>query len=159
MPIINTKQDLNVNLMLSLRLFAGLIWLGTVIRRFSSNYGDFKERITSMADGTTIFPDFIMEFAVKNWIYIYLLVVSIEIISSISLLFGVFARGGALLATINGFAIGMAGVGLGIQDLLIPWSVAIITLFLLIFTHPGRYKGVDAQLINRPLPKILFILT
>lgn len=159
MPIIQTKNPFNEKLILGLRIFAGLIWLGTVFRRLGPNNGDFEDRITEMGDGTTIFPDVIMEFAIDQWFLIYILVLLLEILSSLSLLTGTLARGGALLATVNGFAIGMAGLGLGMTDLIIPWSVALITLFLLLFTHPGRYRGVDRSLANKNLPRFIVIFT
>ena len=102
---------------------------------------------------------FIMDFAVANWFLLFLVVVSIEIIATVSLILGLLARGGALLATINGFAIGMAGLGLGLIDLLIPWSAAAITLFLFLFTHPGKYLGIDERLQDKDIPKWLQIFT
>ncbi len=159
MPIIQTSNPINEKLIFSLRMFAGLIWLGTFFRRLGENQGDFEDRITSMGDGSTIFPEAIMEFAIDKWFLIYLIVISIEILSSLSLLSGTLARGGAFLSTVNGFAIGMAGVGLGIIDLIIPWSVALITLFLLLFTHPGRYKGLDSTLAKKELPSFIRMLT
>ena len=108
-----------------------------------------------MASGTPLFPQAFMDFAVDNWIVIFLFVLSLEIISSLSLLSGTFARAGAFMATINGFGIGMAGLGLSLLDLIIPWTVAVITLFLLLFTHPGMYKGVDARLSEKDLPSWL----
>ncbi|OLS22424.1 MAG: hypothetical protein HeimC2_29510 [Candidatus Heimdallarchaeota archaeon LC_2] len=155
MPIIETKNPINENLILLLRIIAGLVWLGTVFRRLGPNQGDFEDRIISMGEGTTILPESIMEFAIDQWFLLYLLVISIEIISSFSLLTGTLSRGGALLATVNGFAIGMAGIGLGIIDLIIPWSVAFITLFLFLFTHPGLYKGFDGKLVNKNLPSFV----
>ncbi len=159
MPIIQTKKAINAKLILFLRIFTGLVWLGTVYRRLGPDKGDFKDRITSMGEGSTIFPETIMEFAVDKWFILYLIVLSIEIISSLSLLTGTLARGGALLATINGFAIGMAGVGLGIIDLIIPWSMGLITLFLFLFTHPGRYNGFDGYLVKKNLPRSIGIFT
>jgi hypothetical protein len=154
MPIINVDYEFNKNMVVILRLFSGLVWLMTVIRRlFTPNYSNFEERITTMAEGTTIFPSALMDIAVTNWFFIFLIILCLEIISSLSLLSGFLARGGALIATVNGIAIGMAGVGLGIGDLLIPWSVAMVTLFLLLFTHPGKYKGIDSYLIERKIPK------
>lgn len=159
MPIIQTKNIINEKLIFSLRMFAGLVWLGTVFRRLGENQGDFENRITSMGDGSTIFPEAIMEFAIEKWFLIFMIIISIEILSSLSLLTGTLARGGAFLSTVNGFAIGMAGIGLGIVDLIIPWSVALITLFLLLFTHPGRYKGMDVSLVNKDLPRFIIIFT
>jgi hypothetical protein len=112
-----------------------------------------------MAEGTTIFPSSFMDLAVEHWFLIYLLVIILETLSSLSLLTGTLSRGGALAATIDGFGIGMAGIGLGLMDLLIPWGVAVITLYLLLFTHPGRYKGVDEKLVQKDLPSIIKIFT
>ena len=159
MPIIQTKKPINEKLILGLRIFTGLVWLGTVFRRLGPNRGDFEDRITSMGSGSTIFPETIMDFAIDNWFILYLIVLTIEIVSSLSLLTGTLARGGALLATANGFAIGMAGVGLGIIDLIIPWSTALVTLFLFLFTHPGRYKGFDSSLANKNLPSYVGLFT
>ena len=79
-------------------------------------------------------------------------------ISSLSLLTGTCARGGAFIATLNGFAIGVAGIGLGIIDLIIPWTAAVFTLILLLFTHPGQYKGLDEKLIEKDIPNWLKVL-
>ena len=144
----------NQNLNLTLRLVACMIWAGTVFRRiFIPN---FEARISKMAGGSTLFPKSIMDWAVSNWQLIFFAVLFIEIVISISLLFGIFARFGSLLATVNGIGIGMAGLGLGIADLLIPWSVAVVTLYLFLFTHPGLYKGLDKNLqSNEKLPNSL----
>lgn len=158
MPIIVTRLEEKHSIILAMRLISGMIWLGTVIRRLESNYGDFESRITAMGQGDTFFPDFLMKLAVENWFIIYLMVMSIEILVSISLLTGTLSRGGALLATVNGFGIGLAGVGIGISDLLIPWTVALITLILLLFTHPGKYKGFDRILDEKKLPKVIKLL-
>ncbi|MHA2401708.1 MAG: hypothetical protein ACXADH_01855 [Candidatus Kariarchaeaceae archaeon] len=149
----------NPKLVLILRGLAGLVWFGTVIRRLSPNYGDFENRIASMSEGSTILPDPIMELAVDHWFIVYLVVISIEAIISISLLTGTLARGGALLATVNGFLIGMAGIGISTLDLVIPWSVALLTLYLFLFSHPGRFRGVDQYLQSKDLPRLLIWLT
>ncbi|MCH8906765.1 MAG: hypothetical protein IH840_06725 [Candidatus Heimdallarchaeota archaeon] len=159
MPIISTKYQINIRLVLTIRLISGLVWFGTVIRRLGSNYGNFEERIATMSEGTTIFPELFMNLAVDNWFIIYLIVITLEILSSISLLTGTLARAGALFSTLNGFGIGMAGLGLGLIDLIIPWSVALLTLVLFLFTHPGRFKGVDSILHEKNLPRILQIWT
>lgn len=160
MPIIQTKYEIPNNVILVSRLIAGLVWFFTVLRRLlSPNFDNFEGRISSMAEGNTLFPQFFMDFAVNYWYLIFGLILSIEILSAISLLLGIYARGGSLLATVNGFAIGMAGVGIDLINLVIPWSVAILTLFLLLFTHPGRYKGLDNKLQNLDLPRFLLILT
>ena len=155
MPIIRTSFEDKHLIILVLRLFAGLIWLGTVIRRLGYDYGDFESRISAMGEGDTIFPESFMKLAVEYWFVVYTIIISIEILVSLSLLTGTFSRAGALLATINGFGIGMAGVGIGIADLLIPWTAALITLILLLFTHPGMYKGIDRLLSEKELPRIL----
>jgi hypothetical protein len=149
----------NPKLVLILRGLTGLVWFGTFIRRLSPNYGDFENRITSMSEGSTILPNPIMELAVDHWFLIYLSIISIEVIISISLLTGTLARGGALLGTINGFLIGMAGIGISFLDLIIPWSVALLTLYLFLFSHPGRYKGVDNYLQSKDLPRLLLYFT
>lgn len=160
MPLVEIDTDISPNLILGIRLITGFVWLGTVFRRlFLPNFDNFEGRISQMAQGDPLFPEFFMEFAVEYWYLFFAIIVTIEFISAISLLLGVFARGGALLATINGFAIGMAGIGLGIVDLIIPWSVAFGTLFLLLFTHPGRYKGMDGELYQKDIPRFLLILT
>ncbi|MHA1978062.1 MAG: hypothetical protein ACW98F_14575 [Candidatus Hodarchaeales archaeon] len=153
MPIINSKINPNSNLILVLRILPGLVWLGTAFRRIL--IPNFEQRISEMAVGDPIIPTSIMEFAVNNWKIIFIIVLGIEIISSISLLTGTFARGGAFLATINGFGIGMAGLGLGVIDLVVPWLVAVITLVLFLFTHPGMYKGMDAKLKKNNFPSWL----
>lgn len=158
MPIIVTRLEEKHLIIFPLRIFSGLIWLGTVIRRLESNYGDFESRITAMGQGDTIFPDSLMKLAVENWFSIYLLVITIEILVSISLLTGTLSRGGAFLGTVNGIGIGMAGVGLGIIDLIIPWTAALITLILFLFTHPGKYKGFDRILDEKKLPKVIKLL-
>jgi uncharacterized membrane protein YphA (DoxX/SURF4 family) len=156
MPIIKTNLNEKYSLILVLRLISGLVWFGTAFRRiFVPN---FEQRITEMAVGGPLFPAPIMEFAVNNWIIIFVLVLGLEVIASLSLITGTFTRGGALLATINGFGIGMAGIGLSIADLLVPWSVAVITLVLFLFTHPGMYKGVDVKLSEKKLPSWLKFL-
>lgn len=159
MPIIQTKLEKNKPLILTLRIISGLIWGGTVLRRLVlPNFGNFEQRITQMAQGSALYPPLIMDWAVTNWFLIFLTVLLLEIISSLSLLTGTFSRLGALLATINGFAIGLAGIGLGLFDLLIPWTVAIITLVLFIFTHPGMYYGADERLVKRNLPSFIKLL-
>ncbi|MHA2296062.1 MAG: hypothetical protein ACXAEU_03750 [Candidatus Hodarchaeales archaeon] len=156
MPIVkNTFFEENKTLVLGLRLVAGLIWFGTVVRRLL--VPNFYERIAKMGQGDPLLPDFIMELAIENWTLIFLVVLSIEILASTSLLTGTFARGGAFLATINGFLIGLAGIGVGIGDLLVPWSAALITLVLFLFTHPGMYRGLDEKLSEKNLPRALRI--
>lgn len=146
----------NNRLIFYLRVGSGLVWFGTAIRRiFIQN---FEERIIKMAEGTTLFPKSIMDWAVLNWNFVFAIVLIFEIIISFSLILGLFARFGSFLATINGFGIGMAGLGLGVIDLLIPWLVAVVTLFLFLFTHPGTYKGIDETLQGKKLPKIVEIL-
>ncbi|MHA2105510.1 MAG: hypothetical protein ACW981_18955, partial [Candidatus Hodarchaeales archaeon] len=141
MPFLHVSLFENKNLVLILRLVVGLTWFGTVVRRIL--IPNFQERITGMSEGGTLIPEPLMEIFVENWFLIFLIVLTIEIIVSFSLLTGTLARGGALLATINGFAIGLSGIGLGITDLLIPWFFAILSLILFLFTHPGTYKGLD----------------
>ena len=155
MPIISISLFKNNNLVLVLRLIVGLVWLGTAIRRII--IPNFQDRITAMAEGGTLIPGSLMNFFVENWQILFFIVLAIEIISSFSLLSGTFARGGALLATINGFAIGLSGIGLGIWDLFIPWFFAFLSLLLLLFTHPGLYKGIDSRLEQKELPKFLRI--
>ncbi len=158
MPLIKTSLEEKWLIILALRVIAGLVWFGTVLRRlFTPNYSDFEQRITDMAQGAW-YPEDFMDFAVDNWFFFFLIVLSLELITSLSLLSGTFARGGALVATLNGFAIGVAGIGLGIFDLIIPWTVAVITLILLLFTHPGQYKGLDEKLIEKNIPKWLKVL-
>ncbi|UCG03857.1 MAG: hypothetical protein JSW11_07700 [Candidatus Heimdallarchaeota archaeon] len=153
MVIIKTSIEDQKKLIVSLRIFVGLIWLGTVIRRLlTPDLGNFEERITQMAQGPALYPNQIMEIAITNWFLIFLVIISLEIISSISLLSGTLARGGALIASLNGFLIGLAGLGLGIIDLIIPWAMAAISLFLFFCTHPGLYFGVDDKLSKKNLP-------
>ena len=159
MPIIKTKIEQNILLITTLRIVVGLIWFGTVLRRLlMPNFNNFEERITEMAQGPALYPEPLMELAVENWLLIFLMVLSIEIISSISLISGSLARGGALISTFNGFAIGLAGIGLGISDLIIPWTVATISLFLLLFSHPGMYYGIDERLKEKKLPSWVKVL-
>ncbi|MHA2224682.1 MAG: hypothetical protein ACXAC8_05735 [Candidatus Hodarchaeales archaeon] len=127
-------------------------------RLLMPNFNDFEQRITQMAQGGPLIPPPFMEWAIANWLLIFLVVLTLEIVSSLSLLTGTLSRAGAFIATINGFAIGLAGLGLGIMDLIIPWTVAIITLILLLFTHPGMYIGVDARLKEKNLPSWIKIL-
>ena len=153
MPFVNSRINDKRNLIFVLRIFTGLVWLGTAFRRvFIPN---FQQRINEMAAGDPIFPTSIMEFAVNNWSVIFILVLGLEVISSFSLLTGTFARGGAFIATINGFGIGMAGLGLSLLDFLVPWTVGVIALVLFLFTHPGMYKGVDAKLSQKDIPSWL----
>ncbi len=155
MPIFDTKlQEFKVFILI-IRLVVGFVWFGTVLRRIA--IPNFQQRITSMAEGGTFVPQVLMDVLVENWSVIFLIVLSIEIVSSFSLLSGTLARGGALLATINGFAIGLSGIGLGLVDLLIPWFIAFLSLILLLFTHPGLYKGIDTKLEQKDLPKFLKI--
>ncbi|MFW9903560.1 MAG: hypothetical protein ACFFFH_04445 [Candidatus Thorarchaeota archaeon] len=153
MVVIKSSFEEKKELIVLLRLIVGLIWFGTVLRRlFTPNFNNFEERISQMAQGPSLYPNPIMDVAINNWFMIFLIVLSLEIISSISLLSGSLARGGALLATINGFLIGLAGIGLSIIDLLIPWTAAAISLFLFLFSHPGFYYGVDERLKKKNLP-------
>ena len=159
MVIIKTGFEEKKELILFLRIIVGLVWFGTVLRRLiTPNLSNFEERINQMAQGPALYPNPIMEIAITNWFLIFLVVISLEIISSISLLSGSLARGGALIATLNGFLIGLAGIGLGLIDLLIPWSVATISLFLFLFSHPGLYYGVDEKLWEKNLPFWIKIL-
>jgi hypothetical protein len=155
MPFLHVSLFENKNLVLILRLVVGLTWFGTVVRRIL--IPNFQERITGMSEGGTLIPEPLMEIFVENWFLIFLIVLTIEIIVSFSLLTGTLARGGALLATINGFAIGLSGIGLGITDLLIPWFFAILSLILFLFTHPGMYKGLDIKLNEKQLPQLIKI--
>jgi hypothetical protein len=150
MPIIKTSLAENYSVILALRLITGLIWFGTAIRRIL--IPNFYDRITEMSAGEALYPPAIMEWAASNWSLIFAVVLGLEIIASISLLTGTLARAGAALATINGFAIGLAGFALGIFDLIIPWTAALLSLVLLLFTHPGMYRGVDEQISTRDLP-------
>ncbi len=111
-----------------------------------------------MAQGPVLYPKSFMEIAVANWFILFLIILIIEIISSLSLLSGSFARGGALLATLNGFGIGLAGIGLGITELLVPWTAALISLFLFLFSHPGWYYGIDGKLKEKNLPSWIKVL-
>ncbi|MFX1507620.1 MAG: hypothetical protein ACFFDC_16160 [Promethearchaeota archaeon] len=159
MVIIKSSFEEKKELIVLLRLLIGLIWFGTVLRRLlTPNFSNFEERITQMAQGPSLYPNPIMEVVVNNWFIIFLIVLSLEIISSISLLSGILARGGAFLATINGFLIGLAGIGLSIVDLLIPWTAAAISLFLFLFSHPGLYYGIDEKLKGKNLPHWIKIL-
>ena len=152
-PFIRSRIEENQNLILAIRILTGLIWGGTVFRRLlMPNFSDFELRIIEMSQGSTLYPEFLMNWAIENWFYIFLIVLFFEIISSISLLAGFLGRAGAFVATINGFAIGLAGIGLGLIDLIIPWSVAILTLILVLFTHPGVYFGLDKNLKEKNLP-------
>lgn len=156
MPLINSRISKNMKLIVLLRSITGIIWFGTVLRRILlPNFGNFEARVTEMSQGLPLIPDIIMQIAVTNWFWVFLFIVIIEFLASISLLTGTLARGGAFLATFIGFAIGMAGVGISLIDLVIPWSVALVTLFLLLFTHPGIYFGVDSKLIDKNLPNLL----
>ena len=156
MPVINANIDEMKELIVILRVLVGLVWFGTVLRRLMMP--NFAEQIIQMAQGPALYPDFIMEFAVANWFIIFLVILMFERLSSISLLSGTLARGGALLATVNGFAIGLAGIGSGIIDLLIPWTIAVISLFLFLFSHPGMYYGLDEKLEENNLPSWIKIL-
>ncbi len=159
MVFIKSRIEEKKELIILLRIIVGLIWFGTVLRRLMTpNLGNFEERIIQMAQGPTLYPTLIMEIAITNWLLIFLIIIFLEIISSISLLSGSLARGGAFLATFNGFFIGLAGVGLGIIDLIIPWTVAAISLFLYLFSHPGLYYGVDKKLWEKNLPFWIKIL-
>ncbi|MHA1983374.1 MAG: hypothetical protein ACW967_03390 [Candidatus Hodarchaeales archaeon] len=155
MPIIQFSLFENKNLVLVLRLIVGLTWFGTAVRRIL--IPNFEERITDMSEGGTLIPEALMKILVENWFLIFLIVLSIEGIVSFSLLSGTLARGGALLATINGFAIGLSGIGLGIVDLLIPWFFAFLSLILFLFTHPGKYIGLDERLSEKKLPQVIKI--
>ncbi len=159
MPIIKTSFDEKRELIVILRFIVGLVWFGTVLRRLlTPEFSSFEERISQMAQGPALYPNVFMDLAVANWFLIFLVILAFEIISSISLLSGSLARGGALIATVNGFAIGVAGIGLGIIDLLIPWTAAILSLFLFLFSHPGMYYGVDEKLKEKNLPSWIKIL-
>lgn len=156
MPIINTAFEKNYSIVFPLRLITGLIWFGTAIRRIL--LPNFQDRITEMAAGEALYPPVLMDWAVANWTIIFVVVLGLELISSMSLLTGTLSRAGAVLATINGFAIGLAGIGVGIIDLIIPWAAAVMSLILLLFTHPGMYRGVDEQLNDKDLPKWVKLL-
>ncbi|MFW9779108.1 MAG: hypothetical protein ACFFE8_09670 [Candidatus Heimdallarchaeota archaeon] len=156
MPIIKTTLAENYSIIFPLRLITGLIWFGTAIRRIL--IPNFFDRIADMAAGEPLLPPALMDWAVSNWVLIFAVVLSLEIISSLSLLTGTFARAGAALATFNGFAIGLAGIGLGILDLIIPWTAALMSLVLLLFSHPGMYRGIDEQLSARDLPEWVKVL-
>ncbi|MFW9854987.1 MAG: hypothetical protein ACFFFG_07990 [Candidatus Thorarchaeota archaeon] len=156
MPIIKTALAENYSIIFPLRLITGLIWFGTAIRRVL--FPNFLDRITDMAAGEPLLPPALMDWAVSNWVLIFGIVLSIEIISSLSLLTGTLARAGAALATFNGFAIGLAGVGLGILDLIVPWTAAVMSLVLLLFSHPGMFRGIDEQLNAKDLPKWVKVL-
>jgi hypothetical protein len=159
MPIIKTSVEEKKEIIVILRLLVGLIWFGTVLRRLMTpNFSNFEERITQMAQGPALYPNIFMELAVANWFIIFLFILSIEIVSSLSLLSGSFARGGALLATVNGFGIGLAGISLGITELLVPWTAALISLFLFLFSHPGMYYGIDGKLKEKNLHSCIKIL-
>jgi hypothetical protein len=150
MPIIQSSLPQHQRLILLIRLIVGGTWFLTTIRRIL--VPNFQERITAMAQGSTLIPEQLMDLAVENWFIIFSIVLSLELISSVSLLTGTLARLGSLLLTVNGFAIGMAGIGISLFDLFLPWSVAILSLVLLLFTHPGQYKGFDGVLINKNIP-------
>jgi len=143
----------NAKIVAFLRIAIGLIWFSTFVRRIA--VPNFQERIESMASGSSLLPEALMTLAAENWEIIYFGVLFIEILTSISLIFGIFAKGGALLATFDGILTGMAGFGLGPVDLIIPWSVAAISLFLVVFTHPGLFYGIDQRLKGKNLPVIL----
>jgi uncharacterized membrane protein YphA (DoxX/SURF4 family) len=149
-------KDRKREIILIIRISTGLVWFGTVIRRILVS--NFEERLLEMSQGQTLLPPNIMSFAVDNVGLLFILIISLEIISSLSLITGTFSRLGAILATILGFGIGLAGMGISLVDLLIPWTVAICTLYLAIFTHSGAYKGVDSFLEKKNLPRILKIL-
>ncbi|MHA1996263.1 MAG: hypothetical protein ACW97Z_17150 [Candidatus Hodarchaeales archaeon] len=153
MVIINSRLQEKKEIIFGLRIITSLIWLGTAFRRIFMP--TFEERITAMAAGSPLLPSSIMEWVVTNWVLIFILVLSLEITSSLSLLTGTLARAGALVATINGFGIGLAGIGVSVVDLIIPWSAAIITLILFLFTHPGLYHGIDGKLQAKNLPQWL----
>ncbi|MHA1946900.1 MAG: hypothetical protein ACW97W_12415, partial [Candidatus Hodarchaeales archaeon] len=95
-----------------IRIGTGLVWFGTVIRRII--VPNFEERLIEMSQGQTLLPPNIMSFAVDNARLIFVFIITMEIISSLSLITGTFSRFGATLATIIGFGIGMAGIGIGI---------------------------------------------
>ena len=159
MVIIKSSFEEKKELIVLLRLLVGLIWFGTVLRRLlTPNFSYFEERIIQMTQGPSLYPNPIMDVAVNNWFIIFLLVLILEISSSVSLLSGSLTRGGAFLATINGFLIGLAGIGLSMIDLLIPWIAAAISLFLFLFSHPGLYYGVDEKLKEKNLPRWVKIL-
>jgi len=155
-PLINSRISDNVILIVLLRSITGLIWFGTVLRRILlPNFGNFEVRITEMSQGILLLPDMLMQIAVANWFLVFLFLIIIEFLASVSLLTGTLARGGAFLATFIGFGIGMAGIGISLIDLVIPWSAAFVSLFLLLFTHPGIYFGVDSKLKDKNLPDLL----
>ena len=155
MVIIKTRFERKEQIIFGLRILTGLIWLGTAIRRLF--IPTFEARITAMASGNTLFPSAFMEFAVTNWVLILLIVLSLEVLISFSLLTGTFGRAGALLATVNGFGIGMAGIGVSLLDLIVPWTAAVLSLILFLFSHPGMYKGIDSRLSQKNLPRWLMI--
>lgn len=160
MPFINSSLEEKHNLILFIRILSGLIWGGTALRRIlMPNFSDFELRITEMSQGSTLYPEFLMNWAVENWFFIFLIVLGFELFSSFSLLTGFLGRAGAFVATINGFAIGLAGIGLGPIDLIIPWAAAILTLILVLFTHPGFHFGLDKRLKEKNLPSwVIFLM-
>ncbi len=98
MPIINTGLKEKKNFILILRIVSGLIWGGTVIRRLlMPNFSDFEQRITQMAQGGPLIPQPLMDWAIANWFLIFLVVLTFEILSSLSLLTGTFTRAGLYL--------------------------------------------------------------
>lgn len=77
MVIIKSNFEEKKTLILFLRLFIGLIWFGTVLRRLlTSNFSDFEERIIQMAQGPSLYPNSIMDVTVSNWFIILLIVLS-----------------------------------------------------------------------------------
>ena len=150
------ENRLSKEIIFIIRIGTGLVWFGTVIRRII--VPNFEERLIEMSQGQTLLPPNIMSFAVDNAGLIFAFIISMEIISSLSLITGTFSRFGATLATIIGFGIGMAGIGIGIIDLVIPWILALCTLYLAIFTNSGTYLGVDSYLEKKNLPRIFKIL-
>ncbi|MHA1512865.1 MAG: hypothetical protein ACTSRJ_02235, partial [Candidatus Hodarchaeales archaeon] len=100
------KKEINV----IIRVGTGLVWLGTVIRRIL--IPNFEERLIQMSQGQTLLPSNIMSIAVDNATLIFMFIIFLEIISSVSLITGTFSRFGALTASILGFGIGLAGIGI-----------------------------------------------
>lgn len=147
------------------RMALGVLWLVSLRWKLPPDFDGGSEKglrewLRLEVDHAAFAPygSLISDVVIPNFTFFAWAVFLAELVTGVSLLFGVLARAGALLGLLLSI-----NLGIGLLDVPgeWPWSYAMMVMLhgLVLLAASGRAWGVDTWLRQRPLPALIRRLT